>query len=138
LELLLARLRSIAGEDNVGSPQLQNSHDKDAFTMKPFRPTQHVDSGDKPPSSRLAMRMFRPPQSVRVSCRGSQPCSMFWQGSRVVIASCAGPWHSSGSWWDGQVWNHNLWDVITAEPLQALRLQQDNASKAWFVVGLYD
>jgi len=73
LELLLARLRSIAGEDNVGSPQLQNSHNKDAFTMKPFRPTQHVDSGDKPLSSRLAVRMFRPPQPVRVSCRGASP-----------------------------------------------------------------
>ncbi len=138
LELLLARLRSIAGEGNVGSPQLQNSHNKDAFTMKPFRPTPHVDSGDKPPSSRLALRMFRPPQPVRVSFQGSQPRSMFWQDSRLVFISCAGPWHSSGSWWDGQTWDHDLWDVVTVEPFQALRLQHDNASKAWFVVGLYD
>ncbi len=138
LELLLARLRSIAGEDNVGSPQLQNSHGKDAFTMKPFRPTQHVNLEEKPPSSRLAVRVFRPPQFVRVSCRGNQPRSMFWQGSRFVFASCAGPWHSSGSWWDGQAWDTDLWDVVTAEPVQALRLRQDHASRAWFVVGLYD
>lgn len=138
LELLLARLRSIAGEDNVGSPRLQNSHGKDAFTMVPFRPTQHVNSGEKPLSSRLAVRMFRPPQAVRVTCQDHQPHSLFWQGSRFVIASCAGPWHSSGSWWDGQAWDNDLWDVVTVERLQTLRLRQDHASRAWFVVGLYD
>ncbi len=138
LELLLARLRSIAGEDNVGSPQLQNSHGKDAFTMAPFRPTQHLNSGEKPLSSRLAVRIFRPPQSARVTCQDHQPHSLSWQGSRFVIASCAGPWHSSGSWWDGQAWDIDLWDVVTVGPLPALRLRQDHASKAWFVVGLYD
>ena len=35
-------------------------------------------------------------------------------------------------------WDHDLWDVVTVEPIQALRLRQDHASKAWFVVGLYD
>jgi len=138
LELLLARLRSIAGKDNVGSPQLQNSHGKDAFTMVSFRPTQHVNSGEKPLSTRLAVRMFRPPQAVRVTCQDHQPHSLFWQGSRFVIASCAGPWHSSGSWWDGQAWDTDLWDVVTVEPLRTLHLRQDHASKAWFVVGLYD
>jgi len=123
LELLLARLRSIAGEGNVGSPRLQNSHGEEAFTLAPFRPSLHLHSGEKPFPSRLAVRMFRPPQSVRVICWGNQPRSMFWQGSRIVITSCAGPWHSSGSWWDGQAWDNDLWDVVTAEPLQALRLR---------------
>jgi hypothetical protein len=38
LELLLARLRSIAGPGDVGSPELLNSHGDDAFAMNPFRP----------------------------------------------------------------------------------------------------
>ena len=138
LELLLARLRSIAGEDNVGSPQLQNSHGDDAFTMAPFQPSLQAASEKQPLPSWLAIRMFRPPQNVRVTCWSDQPHSMFWQGSRFVIASCAGPWHSSGSWWDGKAWDHDLWDVVTTEPLQALRLRQDHASKSWSVVGLYD
>ena len=138
LELLLARLRSITGEDNVGSPQLKNSHRDGAFTMASFRPSLHVDSRKAPLPSRLAMRMFRPPQPVRVTCWGTQPRSMFWQGSRIVFASCAGPWHTSGSWWDEQTWDHELWDVVTVEPLQILRLRQDHAAKAWSVVGLYD
>ena len=138
LELLLARLRSIAGESNVGSPQLQNSHGNDSFIMASFRPSLHAATEREPFPSRLAVRVFRPPQSVRVTCGGDQPRFMFWQGSRIAIASCAGPWHSSGSWWDGKAWDYDLWDVVTAEPLQALRLRQDHASKAWFVVGLYD
>lgn len=138
LELLLARLRSLAGENNVGSPQLQNSHGEDAFTMAPFRPSLHSDSGKEPMHSLLAIRAFRPPQPVRVTCWNNQPRSLFWQDYRFVIASCAGPWHSSGSWWDGQAWDHDLWDVVTVEPKQALRLRQEHTSKAWSVVGLYD
>ena len=138
LELLLARLRSIAGEENVGSPQLQNSHGEHSFSVMPFRPSLHATVERDPLPSRLAIRMFRPPQPVRVGCSSGQPRSVDWQGSRYTIASCAGPWHSSGSWWDGKAWDHDLWDVVTAEPLQALRLRQDHASKGWFVVGLYD
>ena len=138
LELLLARLRSIAGQGNVGSPRLLNRYGDDAFVIAPFRPSLRAEAECDAVPSRLALRMFRPPQPVRVTCRADQPCLMFWDCTRLVIASCAGPWHSSGSWWDGQAWDHDLWDVVTAEPLQALRLRQDQASKSWFVVGLYD
>lgn len=138
LELLLARLRSIAGEDNVGSPELQNSHRADAFVIAPFRPSQQGSSGREARLSRLALRVFRPPQPVRVACRGEEPRTLFWQGSCFAIASCAGPWHSSGSWWNSHSWNDDLWDVVTRELVQTLQLRQEHASKTWFVVGLYD
>ncbi len=123
LELLLARLRSIVGEDNVGSPQLLNSHGADAFTMAPFWPSLDAGSEKESLPSRLAVRAFRPPQPVHVTCWTNQPRAMFWKGSRIVIVSAAGPWHSSGSWWDGQAWDHDLWDVVIVEPIQALRLR---------------
>ena len=138
LELLLARLRSIAGQGNVGSPQLANSHGEDAFTIAPFQPSLRVTAERDAIPSRLAIRMFRPPHAVRVTCLDQQPRSMFWQGSRLAIASSAGPWHASGSWWGGKAWDHDLWDVVTVQPLQALRLRQDHGSRSWFVVGLYD
>ncbi len=138
LELLLARLRSIAGEDNVGSPQLQNSHSEDAFVIAPFRPRLQADKTEEPLPCRKAIRTFRPPQPARVTCWGSQPRAIFWQGARLAIAAAAGPWHSSSSWWDGKAWDHDLWDVVTTNPIQALRLRQDHASCAWTVVGLYD
>ena len=138
LELLLARLRSIVGETNVGSPQLLNSHGDDAFAMAPFLPSLRADARREEVPSHLALRMFRPSQFVRVTFRDNQPRVLLWQGARLEITAAAGPWHASGSWWDGQAWDNDLWDVVTAEPFQALRLRQDQASKSWFVVGLYD
>ncbi|WP_419805942.1 DNA polymerase Y family protein [Terriglobus sp.] len=138
LELLLARLRSIAGEGNVGSPQLQNRHGDDAFTIAAFQPSLRACADKERLPSRLAVRIFRPPQSVRVTCWSDQPRVMFWQGARYVISYCAGPWHASGSWWNGEAWDRDLWDVVTVEPVQALRLRYEHSSKCWFVVGLYD
>ena len=106
--------------------------------MATFRPSLQGASGEQTPSSHLAIRVFRPPQPVRVVCWGNQPQTLFWQGSRFAIASFAGPWHESGSWWNENSWDHDLWDVVTAEAFQVLRLRQDHASRAWFVVGLYD
>lgn len=138
LELLLARLRSIAGQDNVGSPVLVNSHDDSAFRIGPYSPSAHDSKLQNEVPSRLALRVFRPPQDVRVTCWGEQPRAMFWQGARLSLAACAGPWHSSGSWWDGQTYDHDLWDVVTTEPVQALRLRQEHATKTWAVMGRYD
>lgn len=138
LELLLARLRSIAGEGNVGSPQLMDTHADDTFTLAPFQPHVHELHKREPVLSHLALRRLRPPHAARVTCWSERPCILFWQGVQLTITSTAGPWHSSGSWWDGEVWDHDCWDVVTAYPVQALRLRQEHASKAWFVVGLYD
>lgn len=138
LELLLARLRSIAGEENVGSPRLLNSYREDTFTLAPYQPRLRPQTiGDALPS-RLALRTFRPPQPLRVTSWGDKPQTIFWQGARFDVASTAGPWHSSGSWWDGQSWDNDLWDVVIANPTQLLRLRQEQTSKTWSVVGLYD
>lgn len=138
LELLLARLRAIAGEDNVGSPHLQDGYGEDAFTMAPFRPRLQEDADQMAIPSQMPIRRYRPPESVRITCWDDQPRVMFRQGARHLLRSCAGPWRSSGSWWDGRAWDHDLWDVVTADPPQALRLQQDHASGNWFVLGVYD
>lgn len=138
LELLLGRLRSIVGEDNVGSLRLQNSRREDDFVMEPFRPSLHNVQQPGAASPGLVIRVFRPPHTVRVTCWGNQPRAMFWEGARLTITSVAGPWNTSGSWWDGQSWDHDLWDVVTAQPVQALRLRHDHGSNAWSVLGIYD
>ena len=138
LELLLARLRAIAGENNVGCPQLVNSNDATAFRMDRYYPSVSDSTAQQEMPSKLPLRAFRPPQSVRVTCWGEEPKALFWQGARLLVASCAGPWHASGSWWNGQAWDQVFWDVVTSQPMQALRLRQDNATNAWTVVGRYD
>ena len=138
LDLLLARLRSIAGEDNVGAPNLENSHREDAFTVSAFEPRIVAAVEEMSQPARIAMRVFRPSHGVRVTCWAKQPRLLCWQGAGLIVQACAGPWHSSGSWWDSSSWEDDLWDVVTVQPRQVLRLRQDLTSKVWFVVGLYD
>ena len=138
LDLLLTRLRVIAGEQNVGSTDLANSHREDAFTLVAFRP--EAAEARRPPVCPLrpALRLLRPPQVVRMRLTDERPHTFFWRGARLKVADAAGPWHASGSWWDRTRFDCDYWDVVTAEPACMLRLQQEHASHAWNVVGLYD
>ena len=138
LDLLLARLRSIAGEHNVGSATLANSHREDAFTIGAFRPELDNSKQERNISTRPALRALRPAQSVQVWLANERPNIFFWRGSKFKVADAAGPWHASGSWWDHTTFDCDLWDVVTEEPAYMLRLEKRHAGDAWNVVGLYD
>ncbi len=138
LDLLLARLRSIAGESNVGTPQLLNSYRDDTFVVAEFRP--HVRAADHASSlpSRLALRAVRPAQPVRVLQQHDRPGAIFWNGSKLVIDLALGPWHTSGNWWNDDAWNVDEWDAVLGQPQQTIRLQQRHSSRAWVIAGIYD
>lgn len=138
LDLLLARLRSIAGEHNVGSATLAKSHREDAFTLEAFRPELDNSKERQGVSTRPALRALRPSQSIRVWLANERPNIVFWRGTKFKVADAAGPWHASGSWWDRTSFDCDFWDVVTEEPAYMLRLQQEHTSQAWSVLGLYD
>jgi protein ImuB len=138
LDILLARLRSIAGDHNVGAAELCNSHRDDEVTMTAFRPSiLAVGSSPSKPSC-VALRRFRPAQPVRVSLKNGMPSLLFWQGGRLDLAEVKGPWQSSGYWWDGRRWEADEWDAVVMQPLYALRLRYERAPKTWTVAGVYD
>ncbi len=138
LDILLARLRSIAGDHNVGAAELCNSHRDDEVTMTSFRPNVLAVGSSPSKSSCLALRRFRPAQPVRVSLKNGAPSLLFWQGGRLDLAEVKGPWQSSGYWWDGRTWEADEWDAVVVQPLYALRLRYERAPKAWTVAGVYD
>jgi protein ImuB len=138
LDLLLARLCSIVGEPNVGCPELRNTHCDDEFLMVAFQPTAESYQPVTTPAARLALRRFRPPQPARVLFRGSTPSLVYWKGERLQIESAAGPWQSSGYWWDGRRWETDEWDAAVGIPMQTLRLRYDREQRSWYVAGLYD
>ena len=138
LDLLLARLRSIAGEQSVGSAELANSHREDAFTITPFRPELQDAAAEDKHLQRPALRMLRPPQMVRVWLTNERPHVFFWRGTRFTVSDAAGPWHATGSWWDRTRFDCDYWDVVTEQPAYMLRLQQEHTSQVWNVLGLYD
>jgi protein ImuB len=138
LDILLARLRSIAGDHNVGAPELCNSHRDDEVIMTAFHPSLLAVRVSTPKPSCLALRRFRPAQPVRVSLKNGVPSLLFWQGGRLDLAKVKGPWQSSGYWWDERTWEADEWDAIVEQPQYALRLRYERAPKAWTVAGVYD
>lgn len=138
LDLLIARLKAIVGEENVGSPVLSNSFCDDEFVMGPFQPS----AGGKAPVSliapRSALRRFRPAQLARVIYRDAIPSILFWRGDRLELGAVSGPWQSSGYWWDGRCWDADEWDAVVSKPPQVLRLRHEPELGNWYVAGQYD
>jgi protein ImuB len=139
LDLLLARLKSIVGEANVGSPVLCNSNRDDEFLVGPFQPRPGgTERSTKSKTVRLTLRRFRPLQPAKVVFRGAAPSLLFWNGERLELGDVTGPWQSSGYWWDGRRWEADEWDAIVAQPPQALRLRYEPKPGSWYVAGQYD
>jgi protein ImuB len=143
LSTLMARLQALMGETRCGSPALVDSWKPGAFDMKPFNPGSSPESRIPSPASRLAvaLRRFRHPVPARVRVEGGRP-------SRVTIdrrgfsgggvTGCAGPWRTSGDWWqprDG--WDRDEWDVTLSDGA-TYRVFRSRDTDAWFVDGVVD
>jgi protein ImuB len=149
LATLTARLNALVGEERCGSPLLLDSHRPDAFEMHGFNPDErrsasadaaarHAEA-DRPP---LILRRFRPPVAVRVTHDRGRPVHVAidrrgMPGGRVQ--QCAGPWRTSGSWWqaDGSHWDRDEWDVALSDA-SLCRLYRDRDAGRWFIEGIFD
>lgn len=138
LDLLVARLKAVVGDENVGSPILSNSFCDDEFVMAPFQPSAGVKALTQAVAPRGALRRFRPAQQARVVARDAVPSILFWRDERLELGTVSGPWQSSGYWWDGRRWEADEWDVVVSQPLQALRLRHEPQAGTWSVAGQYD
>jgi protein ImuB len=140
LEVLLARLRKLLGENRVGSPELTDDHRPNAFRMIPFVPPPPA-KGEQPflcvPT---ALRVCRPPQAVGVALTGVTPTSVFWDGLKYVVREIAGPWRVSGQWWSEANWCREEWDVrlATDSAQRVCRIAFDPRSRCWYMQGTYD
>jgi protein ImuB len=135
LEITLSRIRRLVGAENLGAPELLDTHRSDAFRMTILA---HSKSGDRPQYPKLAFRRFRPPRPAQVWCEGhGQPARVFSQGSGGPVIECAGPWHSTGDWWTAGIWDRQEWDVEVAN-LGVFRISRDCLQDLWLLDGNYD
>ena len=91
-------------------------------------------------SSPTALRRFRHPFPVRVRLEAGMPARVTTDRRGLTggrIARCAGPWRTSGAWWDSQLWNRDEWDV-TLDAGETYRLFHDRESDHWFLDGVID
>jgi protein ImuB len=135
LQTLLARLRALAGENRVGTPEILNTHRPDAYELRScaFEPGEL--KGAAPHLLRLALRYFRPPISAQVTVHKGALERVI--SSRVTgrVLQFAGPWRTSGGWWTESAWNRDEWDVVL-EDRAIYRIYL--TGEQWFLDGSYD
>ena len=154
LEILLARLRKLVGEERVGSAELLDSRAPDAFQMTAFS-SGTAQRTPETPSRRLrtsALRVVRPPLAVRMRMNGTCPATLILDGQRLAIETHSGPWRTSGAWWSNPTpasqkqdcrgplaeWCREEWDVVLKEEHRCFRLAYDPGANCWYLIGIYD
>lgn len=147
LELTLARLAKLVGEENIGSPALLDTHRPDAFTLRRFTlNTKAANNRQLAIDNRqcLGFRIFRPPLRAVVQAEQGWPMQISaWGKQRSVygkVVSLAGPWRTTGDWWRGDRWARDEWDVMLEHSGQqaVYRIYRELKTETWFVEGNYD
>jgi protein ImuB len=148
LELTLARIAGLIGESRVGSLELLDTHRAEGFRIRRFVPeaAQEKSKISKPleeKSAVAALRIFRPPLRAAVTLENGQMIRVVCAKKKEVQGNVlwkAGPWRSSGDWWEREAWSRDEWDIAlqNAEGIALFRVVHDLLGGGWFVEGTYD
>jgi protein ImuB len=140
LDVTIARLKAIAGEDRVGSPVLEDSHRSGSFRMEGFSVTGS-SAASKATRPRMALRRMRPPLPVRVKLRAARPASFRDPECNFEITAAYGPWRSASCWWSSVGWDEEEWDVLAQAgngTTVACLLVEDRKKNKWRLEAYYD
>jgi protein ImuB len=140
LEILLARLRKLVGEERVGSPQLFDTHKPDSFRMNTFTPQAGKSQEKLVQTSPVALRLCRPPQAIAVTAQAGKLIQVALASERYNVLQQAGPWRASGQWWSNERWCREEWDVTLSNNTEVMicRIAHDPGSQCWYMQGVYD
>lgn len=141
LDVTLALLGGIVGEENVGKAVLVDTHQQRGFRVARFTVPSSEPVAAAAVSACTAMRALRPPESVNVMLRDGKPDGLLFRQRRYVVERAYGPWNASGDWWNSTLWGVDQWDLVTrSEDGQLLCgcLMRDLMRNRWRMVGLYD
>lgn len=125
LEVTVARIRALVGDDRVGRAVLTDSHASDPFRMDRLtfneameRRTQrlHPASPETSPRTGVALRRLRPPRSIEVRHEGGRLAAFTLHEGiagplRYTVQQAFGPWRHSSHWWSAATWSLEEWDI---------------------------
>jgi protein ImuB len=140
LDVTLARIKAIVGEDRVGTPVLEDTHRPASFHTEDFRVDAKTTTYDPQPA-RMALRRVRPPRAIQVTLRENKPTNFRDCGEGFQIAAAYGPWRSNGCWWSVDAWDTEEWDVLTADHdglAMSCLLVHDRVRSEWRLEALLD
>jgi protein ImuB len=141
LEMTLARIKSIVGPNNAGTPVLDNSHRQCASTVDTFTIRQATHSRHSEQTHRLSIRRLGVSISMKLS-NACLPHSFTHCSIPYNIQRAYGPWSTTGRWWNDDRWCQRQWDVI-ASPVNGGDLlfcciSSTDDSTRWMLEGIYD
>ncbi len=140
LDVTISRLRSLVGDDRVGSPILKDTYRSGSFAMEHFAiPNQ--SNPRREPTARLSLRRMRPPHPLHVQIHFAKPISFRDGANRYDVQVAYGPWHSSGCWWSINKWDMDEWDVMATNGLGdsiGCLIVHDSLNDQWLLDAFYD
>ena len=141
LQVTLARLRKIIGEDRAGSPEIVEQHTTQTFRMVHFTPDARGKAFSQRVVKKSALRVYRPALPAHVRSDHGAPSFVQFENQRYQVRDAAGPWRRSGQWWTEHRWGRDEWDLVLtkgdAERL-VVKAYRNLVNGAWFIEGQYD
>jgi protein ImuB len=141
LDVTLARIRAIVGEECVGRAVLQDTHAPESFRIEPFT----VPPGDSSPvvssQPRAPMRRLRPPETTSVTLQNHRPSVFFFRERRYTVERAYGPWLTGGDWWNQSLWGLEQWDLVARAHdggMICCCMTRDLMQNLWQMAALYD
>jgi protein ImuB len=141
LDVTLARIRAIVGEENVGRAALKDTHEPDGFRLEPFGLPSWQSSQISPVQSRAAVRQLRPAEAVSITLQSKCPRAFVFREQHYAVERAYGPWLAGGEWWNPTLWGWEEWDLVTRDQdgtLLCCCLVRDLMRDMWQMVALYD
>lgn len=140
LDVTLARIAALVGEERVGRATLKDTHHPDSFTIGRFVVPQGTKKSEQARHS-VALRRCRPPLRLSVQQKDRRLVAFFLHGKRFAVHETYGPWRKSGEWWSQQIWSHEEWDVLAktqTEDTLLCVITHDLLHHHWQLDALYD
>ena len=155
LEVTVARIRALVGDNRVGRAVLTDSHASEAFRMDRLtfneateRRTRRLHSASTEPLPRtgVALCRLRPPRTIEVRHDGGRLVAFTLREStgspiRYTVQQAFGPWRNSGHWWSAATWSREEWDIAATgtDGKQLLCLLTHNLLQTqWQIEAFYD
>jgi len=141
LEVTLARIAKIVGEDAVGQAVLRDTHQPRGFRMERFRVPATAPMPTEANVVRLALRELRPSETITVQLQAGVPSSLRFRNESYRVEAGYGPWVIGTDWWNQEHWGQSQWDLVLVDASETMLrccIMRDLKKHCWQMAGFYD
>lgn len=141
LEVKLARIAKIVGEDAVGQAVLRDTHHPRGFRMEKFRVPTTAPGPTQMDVTRMALRELRPSEPITVQLQGKTPHRLRFRNEPYRVEAAYGPWIIGTDWWNEEHWGQAQWDLDIADAIETKLcccIIRDLKKHCWQMAGFYD